>query len=167
MTETTDRTTEQTSEQTALAGVQDQDSHAGAPEAAKPAQEAPEAGQEAPAPGEGPEVPGEDSEGEERGKGSNAEAAKYRRRLRETEAERDQLRTDVHELKRELVLKDYKIPEELQYMIRRDGTDEQFRQSLEDLSRLASRPGVVRESGTGPFGTRGADLTWSDALAPE
>lgn len=102
---------------------------------------------------------------ETRSKG-NSEAAKYRRQLRDTEAERDQLQTELRDLRRQIDMERHKIPAEYEYLLRTDGTDEDFQKSLEDVSRLINRPGVVPESGTGS-GDHGEGPSWSDAFRGE
>lgn len=54
-------------------------------------------------PAEAPEAGAEDTQAAQEGEGGNKEAAKYRRRLRETEGERDTLRAQVEALQRAAV----------------------------------------------------------------
>ncbi|WBL19206.1 hypothetical protein [Citricoccus sp. NR2] len=103
---------------------------------------------------------------EPRSKG-NAEAAKYRRQLRDTEAERDQLQTELRELRRQIEIERHKIPADYEYLLRTDGTDEDFQKSLEDVAQLANRPGVVKQSGRGDGNPTGEGPSWSDAFRSE
>ena len=104
----------------------------------------------------------QDAEQSERSRG-NAEAAKYRRQLREVEAERDAALAELDGLKRQKIMQDYHLEERHLKLLNTTGTLEEFEQSVKAYRELHN-PYVIKDSGTGG----GADLedmpTWSDAI---
>lgn len=103
------------------------------------------------------------------GRAGNAEAAKYRTRLRAAEAERDTiaaerdaLAAELDTLRREAVLREHPVPEDHRHLLKTDGTLEEFTASAESVSALAHRPQPVPLSGTGSGKIGGP--SWGEAI---
>lgn len=109
----------------------------------------------------------QDAEQSERSRG-NAEAAKYRRQLREVEAERDAALAELDQLKRESIMREYHLEEQHLKVLNTTGTLEDFEQSVKAYRELHN-PYVIYDSGGGSWsgngGGDGSDSpSWSDAI---
>lgn len=109
----------------------------------------------------------QDAEQSERSRG-NAEAAKYRRQLREVEAERDAALAELDQLKRENIMREYHLEEQHLKVLNTTGTLEDFEQSVKAYRELHN-PYVIHDSGSGSWsgngGGDGSDSpSWSDAI---
>lgn len=111
----------------------------------------------------------------------NAEAAKYRTRLRETEAERDaateattaaeeraaeaeeRAAAAEREVLRWRAIAEHHVPEEHHHLVRGDSLDD-MREVAAALSQHSTIPGVVRLSGV-QGDTRPDPMSWRDALS--
>lgn len=94
---------------------------------------------------------------------ANNEAAKYRRKLRAVEAERDAALTELADLKRQNIMERYSLDDEQLPFLNTDGTLEEFEESAKAY-REVHRVGVVSESGTGWGGLGDEAPSWADAI---
>lgn len=107
-----------------------------------------------------------DQQDTERSRG-NAEAAKYRRKLREVETERDAALAELDDLKRQKIMQDYHLEERHLKLLNTTGTLDEFEQSVKNY-RAVHDPYVIRDSGGGLWsGNGGGDFgspSWSEAI---